>query len=525
MTPSTRTILEQAAISADLTQHILDASDGGRFNPPSIKVENLPPVNGDNIIDFTSRSEQVLELTYGQILQVLAAQGLSAESVDELLTRSGCCPATPSADSLIRLSHAKLKALGLYFLPLVSFGLLNGGSASSYFDHKKNREFSPFFHQQYEALISRYANLWGNRPKGVSPAFMVEGTVQQPDYSFIELKLRAWLLQIRQYQYLSAQLRHPLPWDGLERTMPVFQMVNRALAGDVEKAINSYRDSPLLADLIRETGVDISHFETGVQDLVAAFTQAGPDGSREVFLSANGQANTPLALPGGHGQNFKVLEPIYRQLAASGKRLAYLGNIDNLGYIPDPAAVALMILTDRPAGFEFSYKTRLDRKGGVLITTDQGHLTCGDIGQAVSPQLVADTESKGQAILFNCATGLFSLNYLIPHLAAIQQQLPIRFSNQDKDAGRYSQAEQTTWEVIGLIYHPLILAVDKQERFLASKFFLDCLLTSGFGQQLQVNDEADRQLQITATGLNQGLRQLLSETYGLHLSHGTWQPI
>lgn len=525
MDGATRAILEKALISPNLTEHILKASQGGRYNPPPLEVRDLPPVNGRDIIDFTSRSERVLALEIDGCLSRLEGLGLTSDQGKQLLARCGIDTDGRGPGSPVVFGHAQLKRLGMYFLPLVSFGLLNGGSASSYFDQKKNREFSPMLFGHLHDLIETYSQAWASRPKGISPAFLVPGAATQPDFSFMELKLRGWLLMLRDYRRLCRSLGFTLPWDGLEGVHPVFQMVNQALAGEVASALDGYRASPLLRDLITETGIDITDCTTGVQDMVAAFTHPGPDGDRGIFLEAWGKKNSPLAMPGGHGQNFKVLDPVYRALAASGKRLAYLGNIDNLGYLPDPAAVAMMLLTDRPAAFEFSYKTSMDRKGGVLVSTVSGRLTSGDIGQAVSQNLINETEARQAPILFNCATGLFSLDYLVPRLEEIQRDLPIRFTNQDKDAGKYSQAEQTTWEIIGLIEAPLILAVSKQERFLAAKFFLDCLLTSGYAHGMTGDNDADRELLAIGRTLNAGLEQLLAEKYGLEKKGSGWVPI
>ena len=55
----------------------------------------------------------------------------------------------------------------------------------------------------------------------------------------------------------------------------------------------------------------------------------------------------------------------------------------------------------------------------------------------------------------------------------------MRFTDQDKDAGRYSQAEQVTWEVAGILPAFLSFAVDKYDRFIAAKLFAETLLTSG----------------------------------------------
>jgi hypothetical protein len=523
MDDSVRANLEAAAISVPLTEHIIEASRGGRYNPSPLQVERLPPINGRNIIEFTADSKAAMAIKPEDLLGKLADFGLAPQQ-GAILLQAADIGAFSDNSAPVTLSHRQLARLGIYFLPLVSFGLLNGGSASSYFDQKKNREFNPLFFGNLHSLVESYAIKWSSRPKGISPAFLVPGSPTQPDYSFLALKLRAWLLLLRKYQCASRTLPFKLPWDGLEKVMPCFQMVNRLSADDIETALQAYRTSPLLADLISETGIDICAVATGIQDMVAAFTPPAADGSRDIFLKAWGKPGTPLGMPGGHGQNFKVLEPVYRSLRAAGKRWAYLGNIDNLGYLPDPAALAAMALGGHAAAFEFSFKTRMDLKGGVLVATPDQRLTCGDIGQAVPNELIAATEARKSPILFNCATGLFDLEWLVPRLESIQRELPIRFSNQDKDAGRYSQAEQTTWEIIGLIDQPLILAVEKRERFLAAKFFLDCLLTSGFARDMVAVDESDKELQEMGNSLNEGLLALLGNKYGLRREGTCWLP-
>ena len=162
-----------------------------------------------------------------------------------------------------------------------------------------------------------------------------------------------------------------------------------------------------------------------------------------------------------------------------GREFAYLGNVDNLANLPNPAAVALMALSDKEAAFEFSFKTPVDIKGGILIRDTRGHLNCGDIGPAISKEELKAAENRGKPILFNCATGLFNLRKLTRALPGIIRDLPTRFSDQDKDAGRYSQAEQVTWEVIGMLDDFFVLGVDKYERFIAAKLLLESFLANG----------------------------------------------
>src|SRR5690606_31472659 len=118
-------------------------------------------------------------------------------------------------------------------------------------------------------------------------------------------------------------------------------------------------------------------------------------------------------------------------------------------------------------------KTAADVKGGIAIIDQFNKLNCGDIGVAVSKEEVAKAEAEGKTILFNTATGLFDLKYLLSVLERVIEKLPMRISTQDKDAGVYQQMEQVTWEVIGMIEDPLLLAVDKYDRFIAAKMLVE----------------------------------------------------
>ncbi len=111
-------------------------------------------------------------------------------------------------------------------------------------------------------------------------------------------------------------------------------------------------------------------------------------------------------MPAGHGQNFKILKDIYLQLYESGKRFVYIGNVDNMGYTINFKALAIMALTNCSSGFEFSFKSKTDFKGGVLAVNSENRLTCVDIGGGISSEIIQEFENKGNKLLFNCATGL-----------------------------------------------------------------------------------------------------------------------
>jgi UDP-N-acetylglucosamine pyrophosphorylase len=303
-------------------------------------------------------------------------------------------------------------------------------------------------------------------------------------------------------------------------------MTSKANTQTIAAAYRGYETHPLLQDLSTELGITISSWETGVQPMISAFTHSDEGEPRGIFLEAFGEANTPLPLPGGHGQNFIALKSVYNRLFDQGKRLVYLGNVDNLGFLPDPRSIGYLIVDGACAGFDFSFKTKVDTKGGILLSQQGGGLTCADIGPGISMEEVEKAEAQDKKILFNCATGLFRLDYLTKNLDRIIQDLPTRISDQKKDAGKYSQAEQVTWEVLALLDRFLVFGVNKFDRFLAAKLLTDTFLTSGLipdGNQDGLNPEINPQVHDLSQQLHHGLIGLLSGPYGLTLRNGAWQ--
>ena len=75
---------------------------------------------------------------------------------------------------------------------------------------------------------------------------------------------------------------------------------------------------------------------------------------------------------------------MYRGLLLDGYRYAYIGNVDNVGYSVDPAELAILCLSGAEAAFDFSYRTPVDVKGGILVLDASGKMTVGDLGQAIA---------------------------------------------------------------------------------------------------------------------------------------------
>ena len=163
----------------------------------------------------------------------------------------------------------------------------------------------------------------------------------------------------------------------------------------------------------------------------------------------------------------------------------------------------------------------MDVKGGILVEEAGGGRTVADIGPAIPFSEVRRLEDEGASILFNCATGLFDLDWLVPRLDELARRLPVRVSDQDKDSGRYSQAEQVTWEVTGLLPSFIAFAVDKFDRFMAAKLLAETLLTSGVAMG---DPRIGPELAATSGFLKAGLERKLAGPYGLRPEGGRWIP-
>lgn len=493
-------------IDADLTYAILDDWNAGRYHESAaaVRPEGVPGVDDRTVIALgAARAGRPLSLRMDRDLAIrnLARYGIALQD----LRAPHAGDANGSADGSAEFDEPALRAIGERLLPHTAYGVLNGGSATSYADGKKNLAFGRDVADAIAPAFGTLAPLCRDRPKGLTPAYLnPDGS---PGASFLALKMRARLVAAKRHR----------PAAGF---MPLFQMSSTGNDAELAQAYKEAASDPLLARLAEETGLAPAEWATGVQPMIAAYTHSSEGEPRRIFDRANGVPGATLPLPGGHGQSFRILAPVFRRLHAAGARFACLGNVDNIAYLPDPLEIGLLAATGKPAGFDFSLRTPMDVKGGILVKSG-GRMTIADIGPAISFDEVRDLEARGFPILFNCASGIFDLDWLVPRLDEIGPALPVRMTDQDKDAGRYSQAEQVTWEVAGLVGDFLAFAVDKYERFIAAKLLAETLMTSGVASgDARIPDELAR----TAASLHAGLARTLRDRCGMRLSGGRWIP-
>jgi hypothetical protein len=505
--------MRERGVDVPLTLSILsDYNQGTLGRASSLAFSRIPAVDGERVVALRTLSS--IKVKTDELEARLSALGVGA--LFPRLFGHG-----PIAGEFTELRRADIELIGKLVYPLTAFGILAGGGATSYADTKRNQALSPALFSRYRRVFEAEAERSGGKPKGCANAFFNQDG--SPGASFFRLKQRALLIKTREWQdaYREAFGMRLRAVDAAGGGFPLqpFGMTSAANHQTVQGYLRGAGEDELTAGLMRDCGVDMGEFLLAQQSLIAAYSHSEKGERKTVFDRAYGQADSCLPLPGGHGQNFYALADIYRGLRAAGKRYAYLTNVDNLGALPDPIELGLLAVTGRPAGFDFSFRTPVDVKGGILAEDAAGQLSCGDIGSALSFSDIQKAEAQGGQALFNCATGLFDLDWLCPLLPELPRLIPTRFSDQDKDAGRYSQAEQNTWEIIGLAPDCRIFAVEKAERFLAAKLLLENIITSlpPSTSEDGALSEADRALARTGRELRNGQRKLLIESYGLAL--------
>ncbi len=500
ISPALASQLEKEGVDLDRMFRFLDDLNAGKYDAPGgIVPETVPSFPHPAIVDRRgpaelSKSRAALEsrlFHLGLPLSLLnGAQAVPSESEDLLL-----------------LDEALLRKIGIRLYPQTAYGVLNGGSASSYADNKKNRSLDPELFDQFGDLFHTLAEDCRGKPKGITPAFLnPDGS---PGWSFLFLKLRMLLEHKKAYKEEIGTLP--------EVILPSFQMTSVHTDSAIAEALREYVADPGLLSLAESLGCPSVEMYTASQTMMAAITHSSSGRPRKIFDRAWGRADTGIAMPGGHGQNFEVLAPIYRKLRSKGIRFAWLGNIDNMGYTVDPVSLAVFALSGFDAAFEESWRTPMDVKGGILVADSSGKLSCADIGPVISTERMLAFEAEGKPVLFNCGIGLFDLERLDPLLDEIPYRLPLRITDQDKDAGQYAQAEQITWEVIGLLDKPMFLAVEKSRRFLAAKMLMETMLTS-----LPPSRGSKSELASVSREMHTGLEKLLRNEYGLTEANGKW---
>ena len=305
--------MEGKGIDVEMSLSILEDYNSGLYDGVKpVKAVGVPAVDGKTVIAIDDSTEYAMD---------------AAEAEKKLAELGLPLPARAHRDARgMVFGREALAEIGERLFPRTAYGVLNGGSATSYADKKKNLAFGEEVFSLLEKGFDVLAPLCKDKPKGVTPAYLnPDGSLGE---SFLLLKARARLVAARGYIAKYGPVSGPF--------LPLFQMSSVGNDAELKLAYARYAASPLLSSLAAQTGLEPARFETGVQPLIAAYTHSCEGRPKRIFDRAYGARDSAIALPGGHGQCFRVLSPVFKKLRDSGIRFAYLGNVDNSGYVPDP---------------------------------------------------------------------------------------------------------------------------------------------------------------------------------------------
>ena len=221
---------------SELSYGILERINSGSCSSSIIKVREIPSFENRSIINMS-------ESNFTHAFDLKKAENNLKQYTD----RINLADYGTSAGGRITLSRQDLEEIGLFLLPLVSVGILNGGAATSYTDRLKNSSFSREIYDSCRKKFDAIREMYKDSPKGITPAYINSNGTDGA--SFIELKMRSFLLKIVRYRKLTGENSF---------SYPMFQMTSmqtdRALAEEYIK----YRDSIYLKDLIEKAETDIT---------------------------------------------------------------------------------------------------------------------------------------------------------------------------------------------------------------------------------------------------------------------------
>ena len=221
--------METFPVDMDLSLEILGNYNAGKYdNVKPIESTGIPGIDGETVLDMTAGAWELEEQP------VLAAAGKFdiPRNLIEAGTRRG---------GRILFTADILREVGTRLFPLLSVGVLNGGSATSYLDRKKNRSFHPDLFDLYADVFEAAAEQDAGKPKGIVPGYVnPDGS---PGFSFMEMRMRNLLIEILRYREMTGSDDTPL--------YPLFQMTSIHTERYLAEAYEDYRGSPALKDLIR----------------------------------------------------------------------------------------------------------------------------------------------------------------------------------------------------------------------------------------------------------------------------------
>ena len=230
--------LESEGVDLDRMLRFLDDLNSGKFdNQLTVVPETVPSLDNPAIVDRTKPAAVTVALAGARAK--FAELGIALDP----LSLASPSPAGGAGSETVTFDEAALRLIGIHLYPKTAYGVLNGGSASTYADFKKNREYADGLFDEYRDLFDRLAGECRGRPKGITPAFInPDGS---PGYSFLLLKMRMLLEHRKLYAETTGKAARDV--------LPSFQMTSVHTDGAIGEAFRDYVTRPelkALADVI-----------------------------------------------------------------------------------------------------------------------------------------------------------------------------------------------------------------------------------------------------------------------------------
>lgn len=251
--------LASANIDKAASEALLRRLNRGEASPASGESWESVQFDGRTVVDSKSLEKLYIEPRHRSNLASLLSSG-HAETLLQSLAPAGF------------LDQAGLEALGLELLPLASFGILNGGAATSYVDISKNTAAYGDYFKTAEGLFKKLAGELAGKPKGLAPAFFNSDGSSGP--SFLALKLHNLALLGDRYKNKSILVKQ-----GINLGVPLLPWVQMANAAGLPYLSQGLGSGSFLVKENHPLAPALKEPLTGLQKLITAFTHPMADQS------------------------------------------------------------------------------------------------------------------------------------------------------------------------------------------------------------------------------------------------------
>ena len=209
-------------IDKDFSRRMLDELNMHRLELLNVSIKSFPDKRHKSIFNLS-----------GDIIKLKFEKRLVENNLKKYIDNFSEFLRSEEEDFYI-FTGDELERLGLALYPYLSFGILNGGSATSYVDILKNSDFNEELYLLYESKILEAKEAFKDLPKGITPAYINKNGSY--GFSFLALKIRHLLMLSKRYMDLY----------GVSVKPSMFQMTSFKTNTFISKFLNDIFDEDLI---------------------------------------------------------------------------------------------------------------------------------------------------------------------------------------------------------------------------------------------------------------------------------------